>query len=277
MRLRILLFALFLLGMTACSGTAPEAAATVPPEPTNTPLPAATVAPSANANPCSVEAQVALIEAAFAEYGADGSAETDPLSALHEWTGGVSAEIATRCQPSASETTPPDQLATLLEQLHQGGYIIYVRHTHTDRSRQDSDVSFGNCEAQRVLSEQGRDEARMMRHYYDRLDLPISTLVSTQYCRTVETAVLAFGVPRLVLRSTLFEQFTEVLSAEPPAGTNTIIVAHIGTIRNNIGLDATFEEGDSLVYRPLGAGEFEFIGRIALYDWPVLAELNAAR
>ena len=107
------------------------------------------------------------------------------------------------------------------------------------------------------------------------LDLPISRLISTQYCRTLETAVLAFGVPELILRTDLSNSLTDYLAAEPEAGTNVMIVAHIGTIRNAIGLDDTFEEGDSLVYRPDGNGGFDYIGRIGLYDWPILAQLNA--
>ena len=152
--------------------------------------------------------------------------------------------------------------------------MIYVRHTHTDRSRGDDDVSFGMCDQQRVLSERGRDEARMIRQAYDQLNLPIGKLISTQYCRTLETAVLAFDVPLVTSRTDLSETLTDRLATEPDPGTNTMIVAHIGTIRNAIGLDDTFEEGDSLVYRPTGNGNFEYVGRIGLYDWPVMAQLS---
>ena len=89
------------------------------------------------------------------------------------------------------------------------------------------------------------------------------------------TAILAFGVPEVVLRSELSDRLEVALATVPDAGTNAIIVAHIGTIRNAIGLDDTFEEGDSLIYRPDGSGGFEFVGRIGLYDWPILAEISA--
>ena len=114
----------------------------------------------------------------------------------------------------------------------------------------------------------------MIRQAYDQLDLPISKLTSTQYCRTVETAVLAFDVPLVTSRNDLTDSLTERLGTEPEPGTNAMIVAHIGTIRGQIGLDDTFEEGDSLVYRPTGDGDFEYVGRIGLYDWPMLAQIN---
>lgn len=164
-------------------------------------------------------------------------------------------------------------LADLLNNLQGGGYVLYVRHTHTDRSRGDEDVSLGQCDQQRILSERGRDEALMMREAYQQLNLPVDMVLSTQYCRTLETAVLAFGVPQFTSRAELTDSLTARLATVPPAGTNTIIVAHIGTIRNAIGLDDTFEEGDTLIYRPTGDGTFVFAGRIGLNDWPVLAEI----
>ena len=171
------------------------------------------------------------------------------------------------------ETSDHAELSALLDQLYEGGYILYVRHTHTDRSRGDTDVSLGQCDQQRILSERGQEEALMIRRAYKQLDLPVSSVLSTQYCRALETAVLAFEVPQFTSRQELTETLVQRLATPPPAGTNHIIVAHIGTIRGTVGLDDTFEEGDTLVYRPLGDGH-EYVGRIGLNDWPILVELK---
>lgn len=257
--------------VTAPTASSSEDSAAVPPEPTNTPAPEVATVPAGE--PCSVGGQQQQIDAAFATYQA--AREGDPLLTLTDWVNETTAEIASVCLADNFELTEPDELAGLLEKLQEGGYVVYVRHTHTDRSRGDTDVSFGNCDLQRILSERGRDEALMMRNAYQVLDLPVSLLISTQYCRTVETAVLAFGVPRLILRTDLHATLPEWLGTEPEPGTNIFIVAHIGTIRDRVGLDDTFEEGDSLIYRPTGDGEFEFVGRIGLYDWPVMAAMQA--
>lgn len=246
---------------------------TAVPEPTNTPLPPATEIPIGEA--CSVSWQQQFIDEAYATYQADRTDNAEAIAELTDWLGDVSADLAVACNRSIIETNDPDQLADLLAKLQEGGHVIYVRHTHTDRSRGDDDVSFGQCDQQRILSDRGQDEALFIRNAYQQLDLPVSRLISTQYCRTLETAVLAFGVPELVLRSDLSDTLPAYLAAEPEAGTNVMIVAHIGTIRNAIGLDDTFEEGDSLVYRPDGSGGFDYVGRIRLYDWPILAELNS--
>ncbi|MEM9773735.1 MAG: hypothetical protein AAF902_04085 [Chloroflexota bacterium] len=259
-----------LLSCTAppVSTPSPTVEITVEPEPTNTPAPL-TIAPAAD-DPCSVAGQQQQIEEAFAQY----QAEDDALITLNRWVNEVTAEIAAQCQAEKFELTDPAELESLLEKLYKGGYVIYVRHTHTDRSRGDTDVTLGSCETQRILSERGRDEAFMIRNAYDQLDLPISQIISTQYCRTLETAILAFDVPFVVTRVELTENLPQVLSTVPELGTNTMVVAHIGTLRQWRELDDTFEEGDSFVYRPMGDGGYEFVGRIGLYDWPMLATLT---
>ena len=243
----------------------------VEPEPTNTLLPPTPQIPIGER--CSPEGKWSYIDDAYLEFSTSRSNDGDVIAGLTDWTTDMAAELTVACGPAAVETTDQDQLANLLGKLKSGGFVIYVRHTHTDRSRGDTDVSLGQCDQQRILSDRGRDEALFIRNAYQKLDLPVSRLVSTQYCRTLETAILAFGVPEVVLRSDLSDTLVDYLATAPEPGTNTIIVAHIGTIRNAIGLDDTFEEGDSLVYRPDGSGGFDYIGRIGLYDWPLLAKI----
>ena len=45
--------------------------------------------------------------------------------------------------------------------LKQGGYVIYMRHPHTDKSKKDTDKkNLENCATQRNLSDKGRQVAR---------------------------------------------------------------------------------------------------------------------
>ena len=251
---------------------------TLPPEPTNTPLPELddseeTAVPEA----CSIAGQQAQIDAALNAYQAMRTDDANPVLDINQWVSTISADITTNCLANTFQLTDPGELATLLEALQAGGYVIYVRHTHTDRSRGDTDVSLGSCDTQRILSEQGREEALFIRNAYQQLNLSVGELISTQYCRTLETAILAFGVPQVISREALHATLPERLATEPEAGSNTIIVAHIGTIRDRVGLPDTFEEGDSFVFRPTGNGRFEFVGRIGLYDWPIMAALQSTQ
>jgi len=169
-----------------------------------------------------------------------------------------------------------DDAQMILDLLYEGGYVVYVRHTTTDRSQSDTDLA--QCETQRNLNEQGRDEARDIGIYYVTLNIPVSRLISTQYCRTLETAQLAFGEPEIINRDVLGDQLNDLLATAPDTGTNTFIVAHIGTlgvttITVGAGGDTLFEEGDSLIFQPLGDDGYDLVGRIPLNYWEVMATL----
>ena len=51
----------------------------------------------------------------------------------------------------------------LLSELRKGGYVIYLRHTSTDFSRDDvKSRSDDDCDNQRPLTDKGREEARQI-------------------------------------------------------------------------------------------------------------------
>lgn len=270
LRLSLLLIVWLLISCSTANGSGEQTA--VSPEPTNSPEPATIPLPD-NA-PCSTASQHQQIDAAFAAYQTSRTENDAPLLSLSTWVNEIAAELIAECSAEAIELTEPAELADLLANLQMGGYVVYVRHTHTDRSRGDEDVSLGRCDKQRVLSERGRQEALFIGQSFQQLDIPVGTLISTQYCRTLETAVLAFGVPQIIERTDLHATLTELLATQPPAGTNTFIIGHIGTLQDRVGLDDTFEEGDALIYQPDENGGFAFNGRIGLYDWPMLAEIK---
>jgi hypothetical protein len=57
---------------------------------------------------------------------------------------------------ASAQVDPP-----LVEKLRQGGYVLYMRHTSTDFSRNDANSrSFEDCANQRNLTDKGRAEAR---------------------------------------------------------------------------------------------------------------------
>ena len=128
--------------------------------------------------------------------------------------------------------------AQLLAALRAGGYVIYFRHADTDHSRQDQrPVSFDDCATQRQLSDKGRANSRAIGEAIRALDVPIGSVLASPLCRTVETAMLAFGsaeksmatrdgVRDPVGSTKRFAALRRLLSTAPPAGKNTVIVAH---------------------------------------------------
>jgi hypothetical protein len=71
--------------------------------------------------------------------------------------------------PAWAEPSPE-----VLRELRQGGYVLYLRHTSTDFSQNDSRMtSFEDCASQRNLTDRGRDEARAIGEHMTRLKIPI--------------------------------------------------------------------------------------------------------
>src|SRR5512134_1792259 len=87
--------------------------------------------------------------------------------------------------------------AELVGRLREGGYVLYLRHASTDFGQNDSRMTrFEDCASQRNLTDRGRDEARALGEHLRRLKIPIGEVLASPFCRTMETARLAFGKAR---------------------------------------------------------------------------------
>ncbi|ACL73556.1 histidine phosphatase family protein [Thioalkalivibrio sulfidiphilus] len=167
-----------------------------------------------------------------------------------------------------------DPHRALLEQLRAGGLVIYWRHAITDRSRRDQDLSdMARCERQRNLSEAGREQARTMGEDIHTLGIPVGEVISSPFCRNVETARLGFGrhsldeglynwPPASAERKPQLVAALQEMLATPPidSASNTVLVGH------NLNLQQAarvhIEEGDLAVFQPLGAEGFRHLGNL---------------
>jgi virginiamycin B lyase len=169
------------------------------------------------------------------------------------------------------------------EQLRRGGLVLVLRHTHTDQSKQDdAQVDLADCGTQRMLSAQGRAEARVIARGVRRLKVRVSAVLTSAYCRTRETARLAFTRPATVSRPLLntiaaehdaawrsqLRSFRRLLGSRPAAGTVVALVTHGIVVSDATGL--TLEEGETLVFRPLGNSRYRLVGRILPREWSTL-------
>jgi phosphohistidine phosphatase SixA len=168
------------------------------------------------------------------------------------------------------------------EQLQRGGVILVIRHAATDQSKPDQDpVDLNDCRTQRNLSAQGRQDAKLIGQAVRRLKLRIGAVLSSRFCRTRETAKLAFG--RATISPALLNTITSehdaawrrqiraaraLFGTKPAAGRVTVLVTH-GVVVGDVTGD-TLEEGETLVYRPLGNSKFRLIGRILPRAWAAL-------
>src|SRR3954447_3804425 len=167
----------------------------------------------------------------------------------------------------------------LLKQLERGGYVLVLRHAVTDQSKQDEDpVDLSDCSTQRLLSAEGRAPARAAGRAVRRLEVPIGTVLTSRFCRTRETARLAFGrgtVSPALLNTVAsahdarwraqIAAARRLLGTRPAPGKNAVLVTHGVVVTDTTGLD--LDEGELLVFRPLGNSRFRLAGRIPADAW----------
>lgn len=185
-----------------------------------------------------------------------------------------------------TRATPPLGGADLLAALRRGGYIIYFRHADTDWSQKDRPgMNFEDCTVQRNLADKGREHSRQIGAAIRALEIPIGTVLASPLCRTVETAVLAFGradkamavVERRGAAGTpeRYAALRTLLSTPVVAGANTVVVGHAYPYYSLVG-GQYLEEGEADVVRPRGP-DFEVIVRVGLAQWRALASVPAGR
>jgi phosphohistidine phosphatase SixA len=189
------------------------------------------------------------------------------------------------CGGSSEPAAEPERLGPveLVEALREGGYVVYLRHAVTDRSKEDDPVlDLEDCATQRNLSDEGREQSREIGDAFRTLAIPIESVYSSEYCRTRDTAELAFGSyedePALTgfpeKGDPTYEQRVrrteELLARKPDPGKNTILVAHVKNLEEVAG--RTIEEGELAVFEPLGDTSYRYRGQIPANLWPELVD-----
>jgi len=176
----------------------------------------------------------------------------------------------------------PDADPALARALQSGGLVLVLRHAATDFSKPDQDpVVLGDCRTQRNLSADGRADARAIGRGVRRLRLRIGSVLASPFCRTRETARLAFGrvtVSQALLNTVIAEHDARwrrqiraarrLFGTKPQPGRITVLVTHGSVVEDTSSL--TLEEGETLVFRPLGNSRFRLLGRILPLEWRTL-------
>ena len=137
-------------------------------------------------------------------------------------------------------------------------------------------------QTQRNLSARGRVQAQAIGQHARRLRLRIGTVLASPYCRTLETARLAFGRARVsrTLLNTIavphdarwrrqIRGVRKLFGTKPRPGMLTVLVTHGIVVVDAAQLEPL--EGETLVLRPLGNSRFRLIGRILATDWRLLS------
>jgi broad specificity phosphatase PhoE len=183
---------------------------------------------------------------------------------------------------AASQAQTTDARAVAAE-LKKGGYVIVMRHGATNRDQADTDpLNPDNVAKQRLLSEDGREQARQVGEAFKKLGIPVGIVYTSMFNRAVETGkligghavVTTFDVTEGGLVVTPIENdrrtkaLKKMIATGAPSGKNTLIVTHKPNILDALGKDwFEVKEGEASVFRVDGATKPELIARIQAVDW----------
>ena len=196
------------------------------------------------------------------------------------------APLFARAAPAAER----DDTA-LVAALRAGGHVLYFRHAATDWTQNDQVRQAGDWQScdgtkMRQLSDTGRMTAQLIGLAIRTLAIPVGEVLSSEYCRTAETArLMSLGTVRTTteimnLRSQDYVGGYDAAVANARAhfirplapGTNRVIVGHGNLMRAATGQYT--DEAGAVVVRPDSGADlgFTFITLITPQDWLRLAE-----
>ena len=176
----------------------------------------------------------------------------------------------------------------LVMALQKGGYIIYIRHPKTHPDQADTDpFNLDNLKAQRQLTDEGRKQAKSVGEAFRALKIPVDRVVSSKFYRAYEAGKL-LDVADVTTSIDVTEgglvvspnennrrakALQQLLATPPPAGKNTVVMAHKPNLVDAAGKDfVDIGEGEAVIFQPLGEIKFKLIGRVTVDRWVQLAK-----
>ena len=164
--------------------------------------------------------------------------------------------------------------AALWRRLREGGYVVLMRHAATVPGIGDPEnFKLGACATQRNLSDRGREDARRIGAAFRERQVPVSEVMSSRWCRCVDTAQLAFGRVRPetmvdsmfnddeAARQNKVRALRAYLSAHKEQG-NLVLVTHDINIRVLVG--ESLAQGEMVVALAQPNGTLKAVGVLPL-------------
>ncbi|HTA46184.1 MAG TPA: histidine phosphatase family protein [Bryobacteraceae bacterium] len=170
----------------------------------------------------------------------------------------------------------------LVKALHQGGYVVLMRHASSPREKPDfRSADPGNLNGERQLDDLGKLNAEALGKALKHLKVPIGEVFTSPTYRAIQTARLAnLSSPRpqaeLGENGPNMQAATEAQAAwlqkkvtEFPSGTNTILITHLPNITKAFPqLAPPPEDGEAIIFGPDGKGGATVVARIKIDEWP---------
>ncbi len=93
---------------------------------------------------------------------------------------------------SLTTTVKADLNKKLINQLEEGGKLIFIRHAYAPGSGDPDNFNLNDCSTQRNLSKEGQRQAKYIGEFFRNNKVKIDKVLSSEWCRCKETAKIAF-------------------------------------------------------------------------------------
>ncbi|MES2510663.1 MAG: histidine phosphatase family protein [Pseudomonadota bacterium] len=172
-----------------------------------------------------------------------------------------------------ASSASPALAADAWADLSQPGAIVLFRHATAPGVGDPANFKLDACATQRNLSDEGRAEARRLGEQFRSRKIVVGAVVSSQWCRTRETARLAFGpaVKDETAFNSSFRAPGEVSEAQTVQarallsrwrGPGTlVVVTHQVNITALTGIYPASAQG--VVLRPAADGSLKVVGTVS--------------
>ena len=163
-----------------------------------------------------------------------------------------------------------DQLWDLLK---KGGFVILMRNSAVDEGLGDpKGYKVGDCATQLNLSDKGRAEAKKIGDEFKKRKIPIKQVFTSAFCRSKETAQLAFGkadvweplnsfYDKPDRKSEQTRMLHQRMENPPKDGANLVLVTHGYNIDSATGLNP--DPGDMLIITPAFRVGYKIVGELS--------------
>ena len=159
----------------------------------------------------------------------------------------------------------------LWELLRGGGQVVLIRHAVTTPGVGDPPgFRLNECATQRNLTDAGREDARRVGATFRARSIPVGRVLSSPWCRCLETARLAFGGAEVwTPLSNLFdnrarepEQMRALreIAGRRPTGGNLLLITHGSVVLPLTGIQPA--PAELVVLTPEAVDRFRVAGRL---------------
>jgi phosphohistidine phosphatase SixA len=137
-----------------------------------------------------------------------------------------------------AQATPASNEQDLWNDLRKGGYVLLIRHADAPGTFDPPGFQLGVCSTQRNLSEEGRAQSRRLGELIRAKHVPIGQVFSSEWCRCIDTAALAFGADKVQTWSAI---------SSPRSGDEKQRQANLAAVRQRIRSASSVSTGSTKV------------------------------